>query len=117
MEELEKRQHYRQIARQRATAVHEKIGLAARAGENAYQVGADLNDLENAFMAGLPEQDRDVYTQLYVEELDALTNATNDKTRAIQEETLRAEMQNTQNSFTWVWVVLSILLILGFLMR
>lgn len=117
MEEIEKRQHYRPTAREHANAFSEKMASASAEGINIHQLGIDLNDQEMAFIASLPEEDRDLYETLYVEELNACTSATSAKTMEIERRTLETQIQNAQSSFAWVWAVVAGLFIVMFFAR
>lgn len=109
MEDLEKRKKYRATARDRAGVFSRKLADAAAAGKDIHQLSIDLSDEDLVFAAGLPEEDRELYEELYAQELNALTAATNAEAARIEQETLQTQIQTAQTSFAWLWGVLAFL--------
>lgn len=76
-----------------AEAYHQYIGEAIAAGRNAHQLALDWQDEIDAYAASLQEADALRFTQLYVEETTALTQATIAKTAEINAQVATRQIQ------------------------
>lgn len=81
---------------------------AIAAGENAHHVSLDRQDQIDAFAASLNEDDKAEFYRLYLEELNASTQASLDATAAMNAQTAEIHIQNAQaasNVATWISLI------------
>lgn len=78
----------RSSVRRFVTETHEKMRILAETGQNTHQASLDNLDIIHAYMATLSEEDATKFSQLYVEEMSALTQDTMEKTAAIERQTI-----------------------------
>lgn len=81
--DLEAKARLRPLAREKAAWFSGEIKKAAASKKNPHQVSIDLNDQIEVFVATLPEEERDIFTLLYIEELNANTAAMSDEADAL----------------------------------
>ena len=91
-----------------------RLQEASQAGENVHQLALDQQDTVDRMTAGWAEDDRLLFSRLYIEELDAYTNGVNDKVMQINAQTTEIHIkaaQDASNVATWI----SLIVFFGFI--
>lgn len=86
-----------------------RLQVASQGGENVHQLALDQQDMVDAMTAEWTEEDRLLFSQLYIEELNAYTNGINDKTLQINAQTAEIHIQAAQNASnvaTWISLII-----------
>ncbi|WP_415832332.1 hypothetical protein [Kerstersia similis] len=94
---IEQKQRLRPIAREKAEWFSNQVRLAARAGGNTHRAGIDAQDVVDEFISTLPEADRESFSVLYTEEIQALASATMEET----ERALAAVAEQERENAAW----------------
>lgn len=115
--DLEQKSRLRAIARIRAAEYSNALGVAANEGKNAHLESIDLQDREEEFTRTLPEADRDPYTTLFAQELNALTQATLDQVDKLNAETAQQQIESSSNAIGIVVGIVVLLLLLALAAR
>lgn len=114
--DLDQRKRLRPLARQRAEERAAEMAATAAAGGNITQKGIDLQDIDDEFALTLPEGDREVFWQLYAQEIDATTQAILVETAEINLKVAEqnVETANNANAVAIILGIVAIVLIFAF---
>uniref|UniRef100_UPI003D03A6C4 hypothetical protein n=1 Tax=Alcaligenes faecalis TaxID=511 RepID=UPI003D03A6C4 len=86
---------------------------------NIHQLSLDLQDEVQAYLLSLPEEDRETFEALYIEELNAQTAMANQSAteKLAQAEAIEAEGAKSQQVMSGIIVLIAILVLVFFLAR
>ncbi|MGK5039914.1 hypothetical protein ACQ4WQ_06205 [Janthinobacterium sp. GB1R12] len=108
----------RALVRNLAVKNFEALQAAAIAGQNTHQLALDQSDEIETFIKTLPPEDRSKFSALYEQELNAATQASIDKTMAINSQTANQLLDNvtkTNNVSIWISIIAFFIVLIGFI--
>lgn len=108
---IEQKQRLRPIAREKAEWFSSQVRFSASAGGNAHRAGIDAQDEVDAFISTLPESDREPFSALYAEEVQALAAATMEETERVLAAVAEQERENAVWGQIGVVVVVVVLFV------
>ncbi|MDO8033879.1 hypothetical protein O3297_10665 [Janthinobacterium sp. SUN128] len=107
----------RAFVRNLAVKNFEALQAAAIAGKNTHQLALDQSDEIESFIKTLPHEDGSKFSALYEQELNAATQASIDKTMAINSQTANQLLDNvtkTNNVYKWISLIAFFIVLIGF---
>jgi hypothetical protein len=106
----------RAFVRNLAVKNFEALQAAAIAGKNTHQLALDQSDEIEDFIKALPSEDKSKFSTLYEQELNAATQASIDKTMAINSQTANQLLDNatkTNNVSIWISIIVFFIVLIG----
>ena len=107
----------RAFVRSLAVKNFEALQAAAIAGQNTHQLALDQSDEIAAYVKTLPNEDLSKFSALYEQELNAATQASIDKTMAINSQTVNQLLENatkTNNVSIWISLIVFFIVLISF---
>lgn len=108
----------RAFVRNLAVKNFEALQAAAIAGKNTHQLALDQSDEIEAFIKTLPPKDISKFSALYEQELNAATQASIDKTMAINAQATNQLLENatkTNNVSIWISLIVFFIVLVSFI--
>ncbi|ASR89559.1 MULTISPECIES: hypothetical protein [Alcaligenes] len=109
----------RPLARKKAEEFSDALSEGLAQDRNIHQLSLDLQDEVQAYLLSLPEEDRETFEALYIEELNAQTAMANQSAteKLAQAEAIEAEGAKSQQVMSGIIVLIAILVLVFFLAR
>ncbi|WP_058048718.1 hypothetical protein [Janthinobacterium sp. Ant5-2-1] len=108
----------RAFVRNLAVKNFEALQAAAIAGKNTHQLALDQSDEIETLIKTLQPDDRPKFSALYEQELNAATQASVEKTMAMNSQTANQLLDNvtkTNNVYRWISLIAFFIVLIGFI--